>query len=117
MAVMMACVAPAVTVISVAASYWRPYMACTFCAMASRSTGTPVMGGYWFRPLTIASVTAFTSRGSQSKSGKPWPRLTAPFSAARPDITVKMVVPTAGSLVCRTGVRSVTGVFMACYSS
>ena len=31
--------------------------------------------------------------------GKPWPRLTAPCSAASCDITVKMVVPTFGSLV------------------
>src|SRR5687767_8047036 len=54
----------------------------------------------------MASVTAWTKRGSQSKSGKPWPRLTAPFSMASADMTVKMVVPTAGSFVCRTGVRS-----------
>src|SRR3954466_13096261 len=66
----------------------------------------PVMGGYWFSPLVIASVTACTRRGSQSKSGKPCPRLTAPFSAASADITVKMVVPTAGSLVCSAGVRA-----------
>jgi hypothetical protein len=52
-------------------------------------------------------VTDCTSLGSQSKSGKPWPRLTAPFSAASDDITVKMVVPTAGSLVLRVGVRGV----------
>src|SRR5438309_11157991 len=62
------------------------------------------MGGYWFRPRVIASVTACTRRGSQSKSGKPWPRLTAPLSAASADVTVKMVVPTAGNLVCSAGV-------------
>src|SRR5207253_2478264 len=66
----------------------------------------PAIGGYWFRPLAIASVTDCTSRGSQSKSGKPWPRFTAPFSVASADITVKMVVPTAGSFVWSAGVRA-----------
>src|SRR6185369_14461265 len=83
-------------------------MALILAATASRSTGTPVIGGYWFSPFVIASVTACTRRGSQSKSGKPWPRLTAPFSAASADMTVKMVVPTAGSLVWIGGVRSRT---------
>jgi hypothetical protein len=53
--------------------------------------------------LAIAAVTASSSFGSQSKSGKPWPRLTAPFSAASADMTVKMVVPMAGNLVPMAG--------------
>src|SRR5437899_6077772 len=57
----------------------------------------------------MASVTAWMRRGSQSKSGKPWPRFTAPFSAASADITVKMVVPTAGNLVSIAGVFTSTG--------
>src|SRR4051812_47439169 len=64
----------------------------------------PVIGGYWLSPFDIASVTACTRRGSESKSGKPCPRFTAPFSAASADITVKMVVPTAGSFVSTRGV-------------
>src|ERR1043166_7903593 len=43
-------------------------------------------------------ATASTSAGSQSKSGKPCERLIAPRSAASFDITVKIVVPTLGSL-------------------
>jgi hypothetical protein len=52
MTVMMACVAPAVMVISLLAgrSGGRTALA-TLAAMASRSGGTPVIGGYWFRPL------------------------------------------------------------------
>ena len=57
------------------------------------------MGGYWFFPAAIASVTASTSLRSQSKSGKPWPRLIAECFSASADITVKMVVPTEGSLL------------------
>src|SRR5690242_5338389 len=106
MQVMMAWVAPAVMVISEPASYEWPYRAWILAATASRSAGTPVIGGYWLRPRVIASVTAWTSFGSHSKSGKPWPRLTAPVSVASADITVKMVVPTAGSLVRTSGVRT-----------
>ncbi|MNL67395.1 hypothetical protein D3C87_1919750 [compost metagenome] len=65
-------------------------------AMAWRRRGTPAIGGYWLWPARMAPATASTIFGSQSKSGKPWPRLTAFFSMARADITVKMVVPTAG---------------------
>ena len=66
------------------------------------------MGGYWFSPRVIASVTACTSSGSHSKSGKPWPRFTAPCSVASADMTVKMVVPTAGNLLWMGGVRGET---------
>src|SRR3982074_201893 len=91
-------VAPAVTVISVTGSYAWPYIVSIFRTIASRSDRMPVIGGYWFNPPFIAVATASTSDGSQSKSGKPWPRFTAPFSAAIADITVKIVVPTWGSL-------------------
>jgi hypothetical protein len=65
----------------------------------------PGIGGYWLWPAAMAAVTSSSSFGSQLKSGKPWPRFTAFFSVASADITVKMVVPTAGSLVAISGVR------------
>jgi hypothetical protein len=40
------------------ASYWWPYCAAILAATASRSAGTPVIGGYWLRPRVMASVTA-----------------------------------------------------------
>jgi hypothetical protein len=43
-------------------------------------------------------VSSARSSGAQSKSGNPWDRLIALCSAASRDITVKMVVPTLGSL-------------------
>jgi hypothetical protein len=46
----------------------------------------------------MCRATASTRAGSQSKSGKPCERLMAPVSAASFDITVKIVVPTFGSL-------------------
>src|SRR5664279_6479617 len=73
--------------------------------MRSRRSGIPAIGGYWLRPARIAASTASTSFGSQSKSGKPWPRLTAPRSSASADITVKIVVPTFGRRLARAGVR------------
>jgi hypothetical protein len=36
--------------------------------------------------------------------GKPWDRLRAPSARASSDITVKMVVPTSGSLLVSSGV-------------
>src|SRR5215203_951356 len=66
--------------------------------MACRSTGTPCIGAYWLRPSRMCRVTASTSAGSQSKSGKPCDRLIAPRSAASFDMTVKIVVPTFGNL-------------------
>jgi len=72
--------------------------------MAWRSAGTPGMGGYWLWPACMARVTASTSAGSQPKSGKPWPKFTAPVSAASADMTVKMVVPTWGRREVRVGV-------------
>src|SRR5438105_2735072 len=74
----------------------------------------PVIGGYWLWPARIAVATASTSAGSQSKSGKPWPRLIAPVRAASADITVKMVVPTLGSRLAPTRSSEVIGlIFVA----
>src|SRR5574344_2079297 len=67
----------------------------------------PVMGAYWLWPACMASVTACSSCASQSKSGKPWPRLTAWCCCARADMTVKMVVPTWGSRLGKLGVNMV----------
>src|SRR5690606_7349212 len=67
--------------------------------MASRSTAAPVIGAYWLWPARMAASSASTRRCGTGKSGNPWPRFTAPCSAASCDITVKMVVPTRGSLV------------------
>src|SRR6218665_81960 len=47
MAVMMACVAPAVMVISVSASYWRPWSASILAATAARNGRMPGIGGDW----------------------------------------------------------------------
>src|SRR6476646_4509277 len=77
--------------------------------MRSRRTGMPAIGGYWLRPDRIAASTASSSFGSQSKSGKPWPRLTAPRSCASADITVKIVVPTVGRRLVTTGVLGSAG--------
>src|SRR5436190_7875233 len=77
--------------------------------MRSRRTGMPAIGGYWLSPERIAASTASSSRGSQSKSGKPWPRLTAPRSCASADITVKIVVPTVGRRVVTAGVLGSAG--------
>src|SRR5438105_2519058 len=54
----------------------------------------------------MALVRGPSAAAMRSKSGKPCPRLTAPVSVAKADITVKMVVPTAGSLVRTAGVRT-----------
>src|SRR5690625_5064750 len=102
MALKMASVAPLVTVISAPGSTATPYTRWTFSAIASRRAGMPVMGAYWLCPWRMARSRASTSRGGTSKSGKPWPRLTAPCSAASWDMTVKMVVPTCGSLLWRS---------------
>ena len=64
---------------------------------------TPGIGAYWLWPSRIARSSLSTRRCGTGKSGKPWPRLTAPCSAASCDITVKIVVPTFGSLVSIAG--------------
>ena len=47
-------------------------------ATAWRSSGTPVIGGYWLRPSISASAAACSTSAGPSVSGKPWPRLIAP---------------------------------------
>src|SRR5262249_19616271 len=79
-----------------------PYSALNFAAIACRSAGTPCIGAYWLRPSRMCRATASTSAGSQSKSGNPCDRLIAPRSAASFDMTVKIVVPTLGSLDAST---------------
>src|SRR5690554_4516569 len=51
----------------------------------------------------MARATSSTSSGAQSKSGNPCERLMAPHSAARRDISAKMLTPPAGSLLVSTG--------------
>src|SRR5690606_38230712 len=99
MALKIASVAPLVTVTSASASGRCPYTRSLLAAIACRSDATPVIGAYWLWPARIARSSSSTRRGGTSKSGKPWPRLTAPCSCASCDITVKMVVPTFGSLL------------------
>src|SRR3954465_13584395 len=60
--------------------------------MARRSSGRPGIGAYWFEPVVSASAAFATTSSGQPKSGKPWPRLTAPCSTASADMRVKMVV-------------------------
>ncbi|OEG04354.1 hypothetical protein BFW25_19335 [Aeromonas caviae] len=57
------------------------------------------MGAYWFSPASMASWVTRISSGSQGKLGAPWERLMLGWRAARSPITVKMVVPTWGSLL------------------
>ena len=58
------------------------------------SPGMPVAGGYWLPlPAMTASAAALAMAGGPSTSGKPWPRLTAPVTAARADITPKTELP------------------------
>ena len=77
----------------------QPYTRSVFAAMAWRSAGMPVIGAYWLWPARMARSSDSISGSGTGKSGKPWPRLTALCSIASWDITVKMVVPTLGSLV------------------
>src|SRR5262245_36291110 len=55
----------------------------------------------------MARATASTSSGAQSKSGNPCDRLIAPCSAARRDITAKMLTPVDGSFEEMESVRTV----------
>ncbi|MEZ6165709.1 MAG: hypothetical protein R3B67_14895, partial [Phycisphaerales bacterium] len=52
----------------------------------------------WFIPLFMKCVTQSCRGRGQSKFGKPCERLMAPNSLANPDMMVKMVVWTLGSL-------------------
>src|ERR1700754_125183 len=68
-------------------------------AICSRSAPRPMPGAYWLCPPAIARVRASRRGSGVSKSGKPCPRFTALCSTASWLITLKMVVPTFGSLV------------------
>src|SRR5215207_6031182 len=61
--------------------------------MASLSTGTPMPGGYWLCPASIAAIAACFTASGPSASGKPWPRLIEPLATASADISAKIVVP------------------------
>ena len=50
------------------------------------------MGGYWLLPFITRSAALARIASGPGSSGKPWPRLTAPRSRARPLISSKMVV-------------------------
>ncbi len=97
-------VAPTVTYTSVAGSYDSPYRPSRCTATASRSSGSPGPGGYWFAPERIASTAASSTPAGPGSSGKPWPRLMDPVRTARADISAKIVSPnsrmrsTSGSL-------------------
>src|ERR1044071_8836675 len=54
---------------------------------ALRSSGSPIIGGYWFQPLTTASAAFASTSSGNGPSGNPWPRLTASCSRASRDIT------------------------------
>ncbi len=94
---MMAWVAPAVMVISVSGSYARPCSASILVATASRSAGTPGMGGY----RCVAGLHGLGDGIHQFRGAfEVWKALPQVdglvLLAARADITVKMVVPTLG---------------------
>src|SRR6185312_16783539 len=77
--------------------------------MARRNSGRPRIGGYWFGPSrsALAAVTRIAS--GPSSSGNPWPRFTAPCSAASADITVKMVVGKFANMGLNAGVEDISG--------
>src|SRR5215218_212633 len=60
--------------------------------MAARSSGKPIIGGYWFQPSTTASAALRRTSSGPGSSGKPCPRLTAPVSRASRDMTSNTVV-------------------------
>src|SRR5665213_837357 len=60
------------------------------------------MGGYWLGPSINTFAAAARIDSGPSRSGKPWPRLTALCSVARADMTVKMVVP----CLAKTGLKA-----------
>src|ERR687894_1699228 len=66
--------------------------------MAWRSSGIPIMGGYWFQPSTTASAALRRTSSGPGSSGKPCPRFTAPVSPARRDITSKTEVGTSAKI-------------------
>ena len=84
---------PLVTVTSASGSTARPVPSVNQPAIAWRSAGMPAMGAYWLCPASIASRAARLTKSGPSKSGKPWPRLTARCWMARAVMGVKIVSP------------------------
>ena len=78
---------------SVCQSTSRPWNRLSWRATASRSSGTPIIGGYWFGLSASAAWATATISGGPFPSGNPCPRLIEPCSMARRDITSKTVVP------------------------
>ena len=79
-------------------------------AIASQSAGRPAIGAYWLWPRAqVLGDQLRAGARAASKSGNPWPRLIAPASAASRDITVKIVVPTPGSLLSGSGITRLAG--------
>ena len=94
MAVNKACVAPAVTVISLSgvvggAVEGGPLLP----AMAWRSSGIPAIGAYWLRPAAAGLMDGVEQCPRPGNPGKPWG---GPAFRRQAGITVKMVVPKAG---------------------
>src|ERR1700722_19837524 len=73
--------------------------------MAWRSGAIPGPGGYWLAPSRMAAIAASDTSRGPSVSGKPCPRLMAPVSAARADISAKIVVPRPCRRLARNGAR------------
>src|SRR5918992_3405446 len=59
--------------------------------MACRSSGIPIIDGYWLYPFTVASAAARRMSSGPESSGKPWPRLMALLSRAACDIASNTV--------------------------
>src|ERR1700685_3370258 len=73
--------------------------------MTWRSEANPRMGAYWLGPSLSAWAAAWQIAKGPSLSGKPWPRLTAPWASASADMWVKMVV----GRPAKTGLREAIG--------
>src|SRR5213594_1449533 len=84
MAAIIASVAAHETVTWASASTVRPQASVYLRATACRSEGAPHVVAYWLKPPRSAFAAASRMRGSGSKSGNPWAKLTAlsgPWSA------------------------------------
>ena len=66
-----ASVAPAVTSTSVSGSYSSEYHLAWWAAIACRSSGMPMPGGYWLWPSRMAATAASSTSAGPSSSGKP----------------------------------------------
>ena len=74
-------VAPQQTVTLASASHSMPLNALALSAIAWRRSAVPQVMAYWLKPSGMAwHAASFISSGG-SKSGIPWPRLTAPCSS------------------------------------